>query len=161
MSDTVMGERWNTKDSVEMAIGLRRALASTIVGKAVPDEYQSFLERGIEFLNEANGGGALISGQLEGADSFNGTLEPLCLANDVYISFVGGKLDEHQKYSKVRGLFTDYINALEKVKTNGQSSGIEPSKLRDIAQFFKVLCDLLLQQADPITREYSQARAYA
>lgn len=160
MSDTVMGERWNTKDSVEMAIGLRRALASVIAGKGVPSECQSFLERGIEFLNEANGGGALISGNLEEADSFNGTYMPLCLANDVYISFVGGRLDEHQRYSEIRGLFTNYINALEKVKIKGQGSGIEPSMLRDIGQFFKVLCDLLLQQADPMAREYSRPRAY-
>lgn len=159
MSDIVMGEKWNTQDSVEMAIGVRRALASVMVGKAVPSECCNSLDRGIEFLNEAKGGGALISGQPQDADSFNGTFSPLCLANDVYISFRGGGLDEHQRYDEVREVFTTYINTLKKVKVEG--GGIEQNILKEMGQFFKVLCDLLLQQADPMTREYSRAWAYA
>jgi len=161
VSDIVMGEKWNTQDSVEMAIGVRRALANVMAGKDVPSECRSSLERGIEFLNEAKGGGALISGQLQDADSFNGTFSPLCLANDVYISFVGDKLDESKRYDEVQSVFIKYINALEEVKAKESRSTVKQDTIKEMAQFFKVLCELLLQQADPMMSEYSRARAYA
>jgi len=141
-----MGERWNTQDSVGMGIGIRRALASVLAGTDVPFEYLGSLEMGIEFLNEAKGGGALISGQSEGVDFFQGTFSPLCLANDVYITFVGPEMDQHQRqYDEVRGIFTKYVETLERVKSGEQVINTEGDSLKEIGRFFKVLCDLLLR----------------
>jgi len=60
MGDLIMGERWNTEDSLEMALGVRRAVESVLRQTDPPSECGRFLDKGISFLEEAKGGEALI-----------------------------------------------------------------------------------------------------
>jgi len=160
MGDLVMGERWNTEDSLEMALGVRRALESVLRKEDPPLKCRNLLDKGITFLDEAKGGEALISGSPEEADSFNGTFLPLCLATDVRIRFVGDAASEG-KNNRIGELLNSYKNALLQVKNEKSKSKIEPEKLKEIASFFEVLSKLLLQQADPMMKEYSQPHSYA
>jgi len=149
MADLVMDERWNAEDVLEMALGVRRALDSVIRKKLLPSECGEFLKKGISFLDEVKGGEALISGSPEEADSFNGTFLPLCLATDVCIKF---KRDEQKKIGE---LLNGYKEKLQQISRE-DSSNAEPEVLKRINSFFEALSKLLLQQADPMMKEYSQ-----
>jgi len=156
MADIIIGERWNTSESLDMALGVRRAIDSVLSQRKPPAECEYQLQKGIEFLNEAKGGFALVTGDLKEADSFNGTFSPLCLANDVYIRFRGGSVDKSEDTKRLSGLFEAYRSALQKVLDKADKSGIKQSELKEIEQFFEVLTDLLLQQADAMTKDYSR-----
>ena len=88
MGDLVLGERWNTENSLEMALGIREAVESLIRKREPQDRCLKQLEKGVKFLEEAKGGEAIISGAAEEADSFNGTFVPICLATDVCIKIL-------------------------------------------------------------------------
>jgi len=156
MADIIIGERWSTDESLDMALGVRRAIDCVLSNRQPPAECGPQLQKGVDFLSEAKGGFALVTGKLTGADSFNGTFSPLCLTNDVYIRFRKASLDETEETSKVGVLLDEYKSALECVKREELEVSVERDMLKDIAQFFEVLTDLLLQQADPMTREFSR-----
>jgi hypothetical protein len=160
MADLVMGERWNTGDSLEMAVGVRRAVESVLRQKDPPSDCLGFLERGITFLDEAKAGEALICGGPVEADSFNGTFLPLCLATDVYIRFVGGTGSDGEG-KKIGELLNQYKESLREIKEKGPKSKIRSELLKEIASFFEALSRLLLQQADPTMKEYSQTYSYS
>lgn len=155
MGDIVIGERWNTSESLDMALGVRRAIASILSQRRLPAECKTQLQKSVEFLNEAKGGSAVLAGTLSEADSFTGTFSPLCLAIDVYIRFAGETKDARKV--KVGKLFQDYIDALQQVEKGRNKPVVNKNMLQQIAQFFEVLTDLLLQQADPMTKEFSHA----
>jgi len=159
MGDLVMGERWNTEDSLEMALGVRRALESVLRKEDPPPKCRSLLDKGITFLDEAKGGEALISGLSEEADSFNGTFLPLCLATDVRIRFIGEAASKDEN-NKIGELLDSYKNVLLQIKKKKSKSKINPEKLKEITHFFEDLSELLLQQADPMMKEYSQPHNY-
>jgi len=160
MGDLVMGKRWNTEDSLEMALGVRRALESVLRKEDPPSKCRSHLNKGITFLDEAKGGEALISGLSEEANSFNGTFLPLCLATDVRIRFVGEAASKNED-KKIGELLSSYKNALLQIKEKAAQSKIEPEIIKEMAGFFEVLSKVLLQQADPMMKEYSQPHSYA
>lgn len=156
MKDMTGGERWNTLNSAEMALGIQRVIDSIMRKEEPPSECQEFLERGIEFLGEAEAGGALISGtELEQADSFKGTFSPLCMATDVYITFKSVP-ENSNDYKQVSDLLNSYKGTLTNISRAGAQSQSDPKQLEEIGSFFEVLFDLLGRQADPITKEYSQ-----
>ena len=155
MGDIVIGERWNTSESLDMALGVRRAIESILSIKSFPAECKIQLKKSIEFLNEAKGGSAVLAGTLTEADSFTG-FSPLCLAMDVLIRFKESSLDESKDAKKISVLFQNYINALQQVRNKGKKVAVGKRMLKEIAQFFEVLTDLLLQQSDPMTKEYSR-----
>lgn len=157
MSDLVMGERWNPDETVEMALGIRRAIGCVMRKEEPPPECYGSLEKGVQFMSEVKGGYALILGTHEEADSFNGTFSPLCLANDVYINFSGGSQDKKENSQIINQLFSKYKETLEKLRDENLRRGIEQRTLGEIGHFFEILCDLLLQQADPIFKEYSES----
>jgi hypothetical protein len=159
MADLVMGERWNTEDVLEMALGIRRALDSVIRKESPPSECGEFLEKGISFLDEVKGGEALISGSPEEADSFNGTFLPLCLATDVWIKIKNGT-SSNGKQKKIGELLNGYKEKLQQI-SGEDSSNVEPKGLQGINSFFEALSKLLLQQADPMMKEYSQPYRYS
>lgn len=156
MGDIVIGERWNTSESLDMALGVRRAIDSILSQRRLPAECKTQLQKSVEFLNEARGGSAILAGTLTEADSFTG-FSPLCLAIDVLIRFKGSSVDESKDAKKISVLFQNYINALQQVEKGGNKPAVNKKMLQEIAQFFEVLTDLLLQQADPITKEFSHA----
>ena len=155
MNDMITGERWNSIDSAEMALGIQRVIDSIMREEEPPLECQEFLVRGIEFLDEAEAGGALISGTLEQADSFKGTFSPLCMATDVYITFKNAP-DKSDDYKQVSVLLNGYKTILTGIKDAGTRHEPDQKQLKEIGSFFGVLFDLLSRQADPITKEYSQ-----
>ena len=160
MGDLVMGERWNTEDSLEMALGVRRAVESVMRQKNPPSECTELLNKAINFLEEAKGGEALISGTPEEADSFNGTFLPLCLATDVCIRFVNGTQNRSEG-KKIGELLNQYKETLKQIKERGTKGNIETAKLKEISSFFEALSRLLLQQADPMMKEYSHPYKYS
>ncbi len=157
MNDMITtGERWNSIDSAEMALGIQRVVDSVMRQEELPLEYREFLERGIEFLDEAEAGSALISGTpLEQTDSFKGTFSPLCMATDVYITFKDAP-DKSDDYKQVSVLLNGYKTILTGIKDAGTRHEPDQKQLKEIGSFFGVLFDLLSRQADPITKEYSQ-----
>ena len=157
MADIVIGERWNTEDSLEMSLGIRKAIDSVIRKEEPTSECSRLLKEGISFLDEAKGGGALISGVTEDASSFNGTFLPLCLATDVWISVKEEASDESNDYTKVGSLLSSYKSVLEEIEEKGSMADVEERTLREVAGFFEVLFRLVLQQGDPMTKQYSQA----
>jgi hypothetical protein len=159
MGDLVMGERWNTGDSLDMALGVRRAVESLLRKKDPPSECREFLDGGITFLDEARGGEALISGAEE-ADSFNGTFLPLCLATEVRIRFIGDASNGGEG-TKIGELLNQYKETLKQIKEKGAKSNINPVKLKEIGSFFEALSRLLLQQADPMMKDFSQTYSYS
>lgn len=160
MADLVMGERWNTEDALEMALGVRRALDSVMRKEIPPTHYGEALEKGINFLDEAKGGEALISGSPEEADSFNGTFLPLCLATDVCIKFTNGNSNSGEQ-KRIGELLNGYKETLQQIKKKNPKDSVEEIKLREIASFFEALSKLLLQQADPMMKDYSQPYRYS
>ena len=158
MADLVMGERWNTEDALEMALGVRRVLDSVMRKEAPPSECKKLLKKGISFLDEAKGGEALISGSPEEDDSFNGTFLPLCLATDVCIKFTNGNSNSGEQ-KRIGELLNGYKETLQQIKNSKGSVG--QIKLREIASFFEALSKLLLQQADPMMKDYSQPYRYS
>lgn len=160
MVDMMMGERWNTEDSLEMSLGVRRAVESVMRQTNPPSECTEHIDKAISFLEEAKGGEALISGAKEEADSFNGTFLPLCLATDVCIRFVSGTPNSCED-KKIGELLNQYKETLGQIKKKGSKGNIEMAKLKEIASFFEALSRLLLQQADPMMKEYSQPYKYS
>ena len=161
MGDLVLGERWNTEDSLEMALGIREAVESLIRKREPQDRCLKQLEKGVKFLEEAKGGEAIISGAAEEADSFNGTFVPICLATDVCIKIKNGTPDTDEGAKRVGALISKYKDALEKMKERGLKSKIPETTLKEIASFFKALCALLLEEADPVMKDYSRPDRYA
>jgi hypothetical protein len=160
MADLVMGERWNTEDALEMALGVRRALDSVMRKETPSSECEELLNKGISFLDEAKGGEALISGSYEEADSFNGTFLPLCLATDVCIRFINGTSCKGEQ-KKIGDLLNGYKKILQQIRKKKSKGKVQPVKLKEIASFFEVLSKLLLQQADPMMKDYSQPCRYS
>jgi hypothetical protein len=160
MADMVMGERWNATDSTDMALGTRRAINSVMRREELPKDSVGFLQKAIAFLEEARDGGALVAGrELSSARSFNGTFSPLCLATDVYITFKGGSVDRRKgkhDYGEVGRLLGGYADTLRAIEEKGVNAAVRPENLREVAGFFRVLSDLLLQQEDPTTKGYSR-----
>ena len=160
MADLVMGERWNTEDALEMALGVRRALDSVMRKETPPTQYGQVLEKGISFLDEAKGGEALISGSPEEADSFNGTFLPLCLATDVCIKFTNGTSNTGGQ-ERIGELLNGYKEALQQIREKNSKGNVKLKRLKEIASFFEALSKLLLQQADPMMKDYSQPYRYS
>ena len=155
MSDMIMDERWNSIDSAEMALGIRWAI-DYIKRKKEPSQYIESVKKGIEFLEEAEAGGALISGaSLEEAGSFKGTFSPLCMATDVYITF-SNTPNKREDYKKVRELLNKYKNALVSIRNDGLKCSIGASMFKDVERFFETLFDILAQQSDPIMKNSSR-----
>jgi hypothetical protein len=152
-----MGERWNTEDCLGMALGIRRTIDSLIRKQEPTSESTQLLHEGIRFLDEAKAGRALISGVLDEAESFNGTFLPLCLAINVCVSFKNASPESGETDGEVGTLLTNYKNALEQIENKGLQSKIDQSTLDEIAGFFEALSNLLLQQADPLIKEYSRS----
>lgn len=156
MHDMAIGERWNSIDSAEMALGVQRVIDSVMRREDPPAECQEFLTRGIEFLEEAEAGGALIAGtSLERVDSFKGTFSPLCLATDVLCTFKDVPQDSND-YTQVSDLLNEYKATLTNIRKTEIRCQPDREQLSEIDSFFGVLFDLLSRQADPITKEYSQ-----
>ena len=146
MSDMVMDERWNAIDSAEMALGIRWAFDYINRGIEPPPQYLESLEKGIEFLEEAKAGGALISGlSPEEVCSFKGTFSPLCMATDVYVTFRDTPNDSSD-YKQVSDLLNDYKNALVSIKNERLHCHIEPNIFKEVENFFETLFDILAQQ---------------
>lgn len=160
MADMVMGERWNATDSTDMALGTRRAINSFMKREELPKDSVGFLRKAIAFLEEARDGGALIAGrQLSSASSFNGTFSPLCLATDVCITFKGRSVTKRKgkhDYDKVGRLLGKYADTLRAIEEKGADAEVRPQSLQEVAGFFRVLSDLLLQQEDPTSKGYSR-----
>lgn len=156
MGDIVIGEKWSTDASLNMALGVRRAIDSVLNGKKPPAECKPQIQSGVEFLREAQGGSAVMTGTLTEADSFTGTFSPLCLAIDVYIRFTKKSEKQSANGQKLSGLFQSYIEALQQLADETDKTDLTIEKLQEIAGFFEVLTDVLLQQADPMTKDYSR-----
>ncbi|MCK5565787.1 MAG: hypothetical protein KAJ07_11120 [Planctomycetes bacterium] len=156
MNEMVSSERWNTINSAEMALGVQRVIDSIQRHEEPPTECSRFLDKAIEFLVEAQAGGALITGTtLEGVSSFKGTFSPLCMATDVYISF-RSESETSDDYKKVNDLLNGYRKTLTGIKEGGIRYETEPEQLNHMEGFFGVLFDLLSQQADPLMKDYSK-----
>lgn len=156
MKDMTGGERWNTLNSAEMALGIRRVLDNVMRQEEPPSECKVFLDKGIEFFEEAEAGGALIAGTpLEQAGSFKGTFSPLCLATDVYITFRNAP-EGKGGFKEVSDLLNSYKGSLRRIRETGIQCQIGNEQLAEMGSFFGVLFDLLARQADPVTKGYSQ-----
>jgi len=160
MSDMVINERWNAIDSAEMSLGIRWAIDYIKRKKEPPPQYLESLDKGIEFLEEAEAGGTLISsGSLKNAGSFRGAFSPLCMATDVYITF-SKTPKESGDYKQVSNLLNDYKDALVSIKNERLNCQIEKDIFKNVESFFETLFDILSQQSDPIIKEYSRPYAF-
>lgn len=154
--DKVMDERWNTIEAAEMALGIRQAMDCVRREEECPSKYEKYLAKGIEFLEEAEAGGALISGA--GPDktaSFRGDFSPLCMATDVYITFRDTP-DKSSDYAEVSKVLSGYRNTLVKITDTNVKSEITEASLKQMEVFFEGLFDMLAERSDPIMQDYSR-----
>jgi len=155
MSDSLMVERWNVIDSADMAVSIEGVLHRVIQNKKMPYDYEESLGSAIEFLDEAGNGGAIICGTVT-SSGFTGTLAPLSWSTDVYIGVKPqGEAEEGELYQKVVETLNEYKMLLEKMRGNKTIDTDSPI-LKRAHEFFGRLGNLLLSEADPLTRSYSQ-----
>lgn len=156
MIDNFMVERWNVIDSAAMAVSVEGLLYRIINKKPHPFDFDDALDRGIDFLEEARDGGAIICGTPE-ASGFTGTLSPLSWSTDAYIEikFKPEKSEKRdQVYKQVVSTLKEYKLLLESIK-KGDTLESFKDKAQSAHGFFRTLADVLMKQADPTTTTYS------
>lgn len=151
MVENTMIEKWNVIDSADMAVSIQGIIQRKLNGKKMPFDYDESLEQGIDFLDEASTGGAIICGNVS-TSGFVGTLSPLRWSTVVYIANAG-KDSEERVYQNVTKALNNYKKLLQNMKNNQDVSG---EILLEANSFFSALADVLLREADPLTRTYSQ-----
>lgn len=155
MRDSSVIDQWNIIEAADMAVSVASVLDRLVHNKRLPFDTNEALAQGIAFLEEAQNGGAVICGS-QIADGFTGTLSPLRWSTDVYIRFTseGAAGQDTKWYDGVLKTLRQYQDVLTKLKQNKE---VEDREVAERARdFFEALGDLLLSQADPSTRTYSQ-----
>jgi len=154
MIDNFMVERWNPIDSAAMAVSVEGLLYRIIHEKPHPFDFEDALDNGIDFLQEAGNGGAIICGTVE-SPGFDGTLSPFCWSTDAYIEFAPeGSERRSDVYGKVVTTLKEYRLLLGSIREGHIPE--DTNKVEKIHSFFRTLADVLMKQADPTTRTYSR-----
>lgn len=154
MIDDFMVERWNPIDSAAMAVSVEGLLYRIINGRPKPFDSEDALNQGIDFLQEAGNGGAIICGNVE-STGFDGTLSPFCWSTDAYIEFAPEGLERRSDvYEKVVATLKEYRLLLESIREERIPE--DTDKVEKVHGFFRTLADALMRQADPTTRTYSR-----
>lgn len=154
MIDNFMVERWNPIDSAAMAVSVEGLLYRIINGKPRPFDFEGALDSGIDFLEEARNGGAIICGTVE-STGFDGTLSPFCWSTDAYIEFAPeGSARRSDVYEEVVTTLKEYRLLLESIRE--ERTPEDTDKVEKVHGFFRTLADVLMKQADPTTRTYSR-----
>ena len=153
MSDSSIVDRWNVIESAGMAVGVEGVLYRFINNKPSPFDFEESMKDGIDFLDEASNGGAIICGESL-SSGFTGTLSPLRWSRDVYIGIEESQLEESEVYKNVVKTLRDFKVLLEKIQRNEEidSDSEAPMKAH---QFFGGLASFLMRQADPVSKSYS------
>ena len=99
MQDRMVIERWNPISLADMAVGIKWVLHRALNNKPRPFDFEESLKNGIEFLEEACQGGAIICGEQLQTD-FTGTLAPLTFTAR-HINIDTNNLDESEFFYKV------------------------------------------------------------
>jgi hypothetical protein len=153
MSDNSMVERWNIIDTAEMAVGLESVLSRYLREKPMPFDCLESLERGIEFLEEACNGGAIVCGSVQ-TSGFTGTLSPLRWSTRI-VTRTSNETDEEMAiYKKVIDMLNLYKTMLKGIKEGKQKP--DSSIVENAQYFFSTLADTLMREADPLTSSYSR-----
>ncbi len=153
MSDSTIVDRWNVIESAGMAVGVEGVLYRIINDKPSPFDFEESLRDGIDFLEEASNGGAIICGESL-SSGFTGTLSPLRWSRDVYIDIEESQLEESQVYKHVVKTLREFKDLLEKIKEK-EDIDSESETPKKAHQFFGGLASFLMRQADPVSKSYS------
>ena len=144
-------ERWNVISAATMAVGVGSLLSRLINSKPMPFDYEESLERGMEFLEEAEDGGTIICGDAK-TSTFSGTLSPLDWSTSAYIVVVpedeGGEVELYGNVVKELNSYQDLLSAIRNKNSIEEKRDI----LNRAYKFFKSLSSILLSQADPISK---------
>lgn len=153
MVDNSVVEKWNSINSADMAVSLQGILNRKINNKSMPFDFDDSIEKGIEFLEEASTGGAIICGNVE-TNGFTGTLSPLRWSTVVYVGIDPKTKNENEEtiYQGVTKALNEYKDLLEKLQKQEQVSN---KILEDAHSFFRALAEIFLREANPTTRTYS------
>lgn len=148
-------ERWNIIDTAEMAVSVDAAISRLISNKKLPFDFEEAVDRGIAFLEEAVGGGAILCGSAE-VNEFTGTLSPMEWSTDVYLDIEMEK-EESESYVDIVNLLSEFKTFLSDIKVT-KALMPERRKIASLAHhFFGSLATTLMKQADPLTKTYSHS----
>ncbi len=153
-------ERWNLVDTADLAVRLKSVLRRRIDGRPLPKDSDGDIGAGIDFLRQATGGGAIILGHLPETSSFEGTLSPLRWAADVRWASVRSEPRSKKEYTELVDTLKEFEQSLLAVReaiASNDKNAPESGEIEPVAIFFDCLGKILLQEADPVVREYSHS----